>query len=727
MLEEVSEQRPVGVLRWVIAGIAAFLLVLYLRSVWGLVATAGEMENKFSKLASERYLPFLVWQNIRVGLAYLAVGVAGVVLLWPVVLLWLGRRRSGRFGVFWRAFAAAALMHGYFVLRLVQARPYFVSEDYYGNWFYRLLEFPPEPLRSWLVGLLFGVLPWFFGGWLVLWYGRRMWRAGRVGKVACAVAGVVVLVMPVVAWVSRSGSKPARVEEGAAPNIVILASDSLRGDRLGFTGYRPGRSDGLAAGGVSPRIDGLTEDSQVFGKCFTPLASTIESTASLMSSSYPHSHGIRQMYPDRETMEKSNSSLTTLAGVLRQKGYDTAAIGDWCAAVYEVMPMDFEHIDVSTFDNFRVYMTQAVFIEHFVVPLYLDNPVGYLLFPEVQSFAEFVTPEVVTDRVLDRLAERAGDGQPFFWHVFYSCNHLPYRAPEPYSTMFADPAYRGASRSSVVFDVDEFIGGTDLENKWRALPDSEMRQVGGLYDGCTRMFDDCVGRVLDGLKEHGLDGNTIVVVSADHGDDLYEPGVTLGHGLGFNGGDQANHVPLVMRVPGRAGRRFEEPVRTIDVAPTLAGLAGAEIPEVWEGQSLAPWIEGREEPRPRPVYAETGFPFIQFEVDGVVRPELPPMDEMTFIDEDFNYQFVLRPEFVERVLDAKERCLRTERWKLVCTPLAAGGRVFRLHYLPDDPHCQQDVAAGHPQVLDALKRALEGWIDDRRETPYSTIFPDGEP
>ena len=465
----------------------------------------------------------------------------------------------------------------------------------------------------------------------------------------------------------------------------------------------------------------------MFGECFTPLASTIESTASLMSSSYPHSHGIRQMYPDEETMMRASSEMTTLAGVLREKGYETAAIGDWCAAIYEVMPMGFEHVDVSTFDNFRVYMTQAVFIEHFVVPLYLDNPVGYFLFPEVQSFAEFVTPEVVTDRVVDRLAERAADGKPFFWHVFYSCNHLPYRSPEPYCTMFADPEYRGASRSGVVFDIDEFIGGTDMENKWRALPEDEVKQVRALYDGCTRMFDDCVGRVLDALEEQGLDQNTIVLVTADHGDDLYEPGATLGHGLGFNGGDQSNHVPLVMRVPGRAARHFKEPVRTLDIAPTLAGLGGAEAPAAWEGLSLKPWIEGRETPRPRAVYIETGFPFIQFQIDEVERPYLPPMDEMTFIDEEFNYQFVLLPGYEEKVIAAKERCLRTERWRLVCTPRVDGSRSFRLNFLPDDPHCEQNMAAERPEVLAPMRRALERWIDERVETPHGEIFPAGEP
>lgn len=720
-----SRSRP-GTLRWTLVGVAAFVLVLYAWSLAGLLAMAGEMENKFSKLASERYLPFLVWQNIRVGSAYLAVGIGGAVLVWPLVSLWVGRRKAGRFGITWRAFVAAALLHGYFILRLVESRPYFVSDDYYGNWFYRLLEIPPEPLKSWVGGLLFGVLPWLVGIGIAGWYGWRFWRGGRVGRMACVAAGIALLAVPLTGLAMRGGNKRAHADGGSKPNILIISSDSLRGDRLGFTGYRPARSDGAASGGVSPRIDELASEGQVFGKCFTHLASTIESTASLMAGTYPHDHGLRQMYPNEETMSRANSSVTTLAELLRDRDYDTAAIGDWCAAVYEVMPLGFEHTDVSTFDNFRVYMTQAVFIKHFVVPLYLDNPVGYLLFPEVQSFAEFVTPEVVTDRVVGRIAERSADGQPFFWHVFYSCNHLPYRSPEPYCTMFSDPGYRGKSKSGVSFDIDEFIGGTEIEDKWEAMPKSEVRQVRALYDGCTRMFDDCVGRVIDALREHGLDRSTIIVVTSDHGDDLYEPGTTLGHGQAFAGGDQSNHIPLVIRVPGREARSFDETVRVIDIAPTLAGFAGAEAPESWRGRSLVPWIEGSEEASPLPVFAETGFPFIQFK-SGLKRPKLPPMDEMTYIDEDFNYQFVLRPEYEQALVEAKERVLRTQRWKLICTPLAGGGRAFRLFHLPDDPHCERDVAAQRPEVVAPMQRALELWMDERRDLSYGEIFPQGEP
>ena len=100
--------------------------------------------------------------------------------------------------------------------------------------------------------------------------------------------------------------------------------------------------DGPAAAGVSPAIDALAARSIRFERCYTSIASTMESGVQLMASQYPQSHGIRQMYPDRETVEATKKRIVPIAGLLREQGYDTSAIGDWCAGYYEVIPLGFE-------------------------------------------------------------------------------------------------------------------------------------------------------------------------------------------------------------------------------------------------------------------------------------------------------------------------------------------------------------------------------------------------
>lgn len=680
--------------------------------------------NKFSALARDQYLGFLIMENLMMLVAYAFLAIIGTILTQPVVSIWTGRSSQRKpWIIALRSLIVVMILHGFCTLRLVKTRPYFLDEAEFGRWYYKILDLP-ESVKPTVLWIVFILIPVLFCSFVLAWHAQRHGRRGWLilgGTAAVFFTGYLVLHRNAIA------PPPVIQADAATPNIIIIGSDSLRGDRLGFAGYRPQRNDGPAAAGVSPNIDALAAKSIRFEKCYTSIASTMESGVQLMASQYPQSHGIRQMYPDRETVEATKKRIVPITRLLRERGYDTTVIGDWCAGYYSVMPLDFENVSASSFDNFKIYMSQAVVMAHFVVPLYFDNALGYRIYPQLECFAQFVTPKVVTERVEKRLESIAKAQKPFFWHVFYSCNHLPYRSQEPFASMFTDPTYQGKNKSGVDFDIDSFIGGTDLESKWKALSPKEVDQIRALYDGCTRQFDECVGQIVKSIERNGLTKNTIVIVTSDHGDDLYEPGVTLGHGLTFNGGLQANHVPMVMHVPGQPPKVIPEIVRLIDVIPTLADFTGIEKSSTWQGQSFAGWIRGTETPEHRPFYGETGFPFIQFTVPGVVRPKLPPMDELTWIDEDYNYQFVLKPEYKDRLVQAKQRCLRTQNWKLVCTPTETGARHFGLFNLTSDPHGEDDLAATRPEVLAPMKSALERWIDEKAETPISEIFPKGEP
>jgi arylsulfatase A-like enzyme len=711
----------------ILAGTSIFLAFQYGFAVWRLATTSGDMETKFSALAKEKYMGFLVMQNVQMLAAYSVLALAAALLLQPYVSLWTGRsRHRSRRAIILRALGLTALLHGYFTLRLVDTRPYFLNEAEFGHWYYKALDLIPAMVKPAVLTSLFTLLPILLGAYALIWQIRRQGLRGKI-TAACAVAAIAITAGIGYFRKTNAPAPPSAHATDRPMNVIIIGSDSLRADSLGCAGYRPARSDGPAAAGVSPFIDSLATRSVRFENCYTAIASTMESGVQLMASQYPQSHGLRQMYPDRKTVEATNKRIETLPLRLSKKGYDTAAIGDWCAGYYEVVPLGMDHLSVSTFDNFKIYMSQAVVMAHFVVPLYFDNPLGYRMFPQLQAFAQFVTPEVVTRRVEKRLATVARQRKPFFWHVFYSCNHLPFRSRETHRSLFSDPDYEGPNRNGVSFDIDSFIGGTDLESKWKALPPKEVKQIRALYDGCTRQFDDCVGQILASIKANGLEDNTIVIITSDHGDDLYEPGVTLGHGLTFNGGLRANHVPMIVHVPGETPRVIPETVRLIDVIPTLSDLLEQEAAPYWQGRSFAGWIRGTETPVHRPFYGETGFPFIQFSVPGVERPKLPPMDEMNFIDPDYNYQFVLKPEYVAPLIAAKQRCLKTQHWKLVCTPTASGSRHFALYQMTRDPDGMTDLAASRPEVLAPMRAALESWMDRQTESSIAEIFPAGEP
>ena len=103
------------------------------------------------------------------------------------------------------------------------------------------------------------------------------------------------------------------------------------------------------------------------------------------------------------------------------------------------------------------------------------------------------------------------------------------------------------------------------------------------------------------------------------------------------------------------------------------------------------------------------------------------MDECTEIDPNYNYQFVLKREYLPRLIEAKQRCLRTRYWKLVCTPTAQSTRHFGLFHITTDPPGETDVAQARPEVLGPLQAALVRWMDHQSESSIEEIFPAGEP
>ena len=138
--------------------------------------------------------------------------------------------------------------------------------------------------------------------------------------------------------------------------------------------------------------------------------------------------------------------------------------------------------------------------------------------------------------------------------------------------------------------------------------------------------------ILAALERNGLADNTIVIITSDHGDDHYEPGVTLGHGLTFNGGLQANHVPMIVHVPGATAEGHSGNRAAHRRGPDTCGFHRhwKNPPPGRAGVSPA-WIHGTETPENRPFYGETGFPFIQFTVPGS-RASQAPADGRAHMD-----------------------------------------------------------------------------------------------
>ncbi|MBI4612531.1 MAG: sulfatase [Planctomycetes bacterium] len=697
------------IFRTVALSLATLHVLFWLASVVSFVVFQGSQENEFSDLARSDYIGFLALLELKMLAGYLLVAALHAVAVHPPIAILARRRGWGR----WRIALASVLLSVAatvaVALGVATIKPYLLAGPFAKFW-WKIYGGTPEFLRGvvWTPAF-FWILLGLYALFLARYYAPRAWAwSGRHPRLArAAVVGGFPLVLGALllsALPARARPKHPQPEEKRW-NVLVLAADSLRGDRIGANGYsRP----------TSPTIDRVAAEGATFRLCLTPIASTLEGWLSLLTGQYPMHHGMRHMFPSREEADHAAANPVLLTRILREQGYRTAVVSDWAGNNFRLVDYGFEDVRVRHVQNFKVFLTEAVMLCHPFLSIYYQNETGQAIFPELEILSTNRTPDQVTRQLKDSIDAAAEDGRPFFLVGFYSTTHLPYSAKYPYYELFSDPNYRGPNRSQLEFDIDEFITGGFAKD----LPPHEIQHIGDLYDGTVRQFDDAVAEVLEHLQERGLAKNTIVVITSDHGDDLYEPGTTLGHGISFNGGDQTNHIPLVISAPGGPfrGVRVDRLVRAIDLAPTLLELLGLPVPAPMDGVSLVPFIE---DPAGADLglvfYGETSYLFFRHEIPGEKRLSWKTLDKTTFVDPSFDHNIVLHPDARELMLATKELSIRTAEWKLVH---ARGEEhdIDRLYHLPDDPHCEQDLAAERPEVLAWMKEWLLRWAKDEGET-----------
>jgi len=656
-------------------------------AVWALcvaafVSQSSEVAERFAALARGPYLSFAVLAQLRALPAYLVIALALTFLSRP----WLGRATGARLvasmvvvdvGVLLCALGPALLLSpGFFdsVERKLRVDLSTV-ERLHG------LE-----LSSALFGALVvvAVLDWVRGA-------RRRVLVALLLGVATAAA----------AW----RPTPPKATRLTRPNVLVLAADSWRFDRLGV--------HGAAREGLTPHLDAFAAHALDLQQHHVSTASTLESWTTVLTGLFPPAHGLRSMYPSRDEVAAVEARAELLPRLLAAQGYDTFVSSDWVGNCFDLVDFGFAKRRVGPIQNFEALLLEATMRAHVLVSLFfgaVPAPFGDVLVPGRASLSWAARPTVLTEQLFDDIDASVRARRPFFGVLFVSPTHLPYNARHPFNSKYAAPGYDGPHRYQVEVRAHELI----TTGFSPTLPPETVQHLRDLYDGAVSDFDDTVGEVLRGLDARGLADDTIVIVTSDHGEDLYDPGSTLGHGTNFFGGDQSTRIPFLMRLPGGPAGKVEALTRTVDVAPTLLALLGLTPPATMQGVDLSAVLKSERADPQLTAFAETCYLFFPkskamtglTEAERAEVVDLAGAADTLEVDASFRHNLVLKPEFRKAVIAAKDRMARNARYKLVVIP-GKHRDLVRLYDMHEDPQQRVDLA-GRGLAVEAELKALLG-------------------
>ncbi|MGH9391241.1 MAG: sulfatase-like hydrolase/transferase, partial [Vicinamibacteria bacterium] len=311
---------------------------------------------------------------------------------------------------------------------------------------------------------------------------------------SAAVASIVL-----VALLALRDSPLSAVESGAPVNVLILASDSLRSDRIEDPDVMPNTAARLPKGSL-------------YRFAVTPIARTYPSWVSLLTGTEPRANGVRQMFP---TLANRRDVGETLFTRLRDQGYYTFAVSDFAGDMFPGFEGGFETLDTPHLTIDTLAQSTALTGHIWSLAFLRLRPIRSF-FPYWRNVPSLADPEWVADSAIRQL-RRAGS-RPFAGVVFFSTAHFPYVAPYP-DYLRGSGEYRG-----------RYLYHVPPVQPEEAPTPEDVEQIRFRYDAALTSVDRAMERLLRVLEKSGPKGRTLVVVTGDHGEELYEEEGIAGHG-----------------------------------------------------------------------------------------------------------------------------------------------------------------------------------------------------
>ncbi|MFT5123943.1 MAG: arylsulfatase A-like enzyme [Verrucomicrobiales bacterium] len=449
------------------------------------------------------------------------------------------------------------------------------------------------------------------------------------------------LVLVLAAFAARSFSADK-------PNVIILIADQLRYQSVGYAGDTRARTpniDRLASQGVN--FDNFVSN--------TPVCSAFR--ASLLTGKYASSTGVVV------NELRLNPNQDSLAHVFKRAGYATDHLGKWHLWANQAG----RHNQVANaytppgpyrmgFDSFWAGYNFGH--QNFQATYFRDTPEPIKI--EGFSASHF------TDLAIERIQHHQQQDEPFLMTVAYSPPHDPWVPGNV-------PAEWLAKFSEVEFPLPETMKDTPDPRmdrntdpkRWNSYWKPRMDALQRVYYAMTASLDHEVGRLMQALKDGGMEDNTLLVFTSDHGEMFGAQGRVFK--MTFY--EEAARVPFLIRWPGHIpeGHTSFACMSTVDIMPTLLGLTALPIPPAVEGMDLSPAAQGQSGPEPE-------FAFLQ----------------------GMGHTFLWNDGFEWRAIRDTEYTYARYR---------SDGKELLFHNARD-PHQMIDLATVRPDVLRRMRKAM---------------------
>ena len=360
------------------------------------------------------------------------------------------------------------------------------------------------------------------------------------------------------------------------PNLLYVFLDQWRYQAMGYA-----REDEVC----TPHMDSFARESLDCTEAVSTFPLCSPHRASLLTGKYPFSVGMwTNCKIGLSEILMLKPQETCIGNVLKDTGYHTGYIGKWHLDASE---QNFEKNPVSGAKDWDAYtppgerrqgfdywLSYGACDEHLTPHYWADTP--------KQIRPNCWSPEFETDKALEYMEGKKQQDEPFALFVSYNPPHLPYElVPDKYYEKYKD--------MPVHF----------RENVPKEKRTPEMETITRQYFAAVSGVDEQFGRLLDFLKENQMEEDTIVVLSADHGEMLGSHG-RMSKNVWY---EESIHIPLYIRQKGRlAPAKYKELVASPDHMPTLLGLLDIPVPDTCQGFNHAPGILGQESDAPKDAF-----------------------------------------------------------------------------------------------------------------------------